>query len=73
MASGHEKSSPSLELIRLERRKRQVARRLRRICPGIRDDELATVVDRVARIELEHDLAQLGLSYEDFDTELAES
>ena len=73
MASEKEKSSPSLESIRLERRKRQVARRLRRICPDIRDDEMATIVDRVARIELEHDLAQLGFRYEDLDTELAES
>jgi ribosome-binding protein aMBF1 (putative translation factor) len=65
-----QKSTPPLDAIRLEQRKRQVARRLRRICPGIRDEELAEIIDRVARIELEHDRAQLGYSYKDLAAEM---
>lgn len=69
MSEESEKLSP-MDLIRLEQRKRQVARRLRRICPGVRDDELAQIVDRVARIELEHDAVQLGFSYQKLQSDL---
>ena len=71
MSTGAEKPSPSLDSVRLEQRKRQVERRLSRICPGIRDEELAEIVDRVARMELQHELARLGFEYRDLDVELA--
>jgi hypothetical protein len=70
MSADEERSALPADSAHLAERKRQVARRLRCICPDIQDEELAHVVDRIARIELQHDLAQLGIRYGNLDADL---
>lgn len=62
-------SPPPIDPARLGERKRQVARRMRIICPDIEDEELARIVDRIARIELRHESSQLGFPHADRDAE----
>jgi hypothetical protein len=71
MSSSQQSSPPPIEPTRFDERKRQVARRLRYICPDIQDEELAHVVERIAQIELRHELAQLGLTSDDLEARLA--
>ena len=42
---------------------------MRIICPDIEDEELARIVDRIARIELRYESGQLGIPHADRDAE----
>jgi hypothetical protein len=69
-AMSSESSPPPIDPARFDERKRQVARRLRYICPDIQDEELALVVDRITLIELRHESGQLGFPHAYLDAEL---
>jgi hypothetical protein len=60
MPTDQEEGRPVERFLHLDERKRQVARRMRHICPDIQDEELELIVDRIARMELSHESGQLG-------------
>jgi hypothetical protein len=70
VAMSSESSPRPIDPARFDERKRQVARRLRYICPDIQDEELARVVDRITLSELRHESGQLGFTHADLDAEL---